>query len=78
MMLVKSLLLRRRQPRIPAFDCCELVGHQSSIDGRKGNLWAALGREIRSKMKIKIRNKIWSKIQIKRKTIHDAFQRTLV
>jgi hypothetical protein len=52
-----------------AANTIDLVGHPSSIDGRKGNPLAALGRKMMRKRKIKIGNKIRSKIQIKRKTL---------
>jgi hypothetical protein len=48
-------------------------------DRKEGSLleiW--LGAEIKNKMKIKMRKRIRSKIQIKRKTSHDALPRALV
>jgi hypothetical protein len=51
-----------------------LVSHQASINGQAKTFSVVAEQQIRSMMKIKIRKKIMSKIQSKRRIIHVVFQ----
>jgi hypothetical protein len=53
-----------------------IISFADLTTGLRPSILAVLGPGIKSKMKIRNRKKIKSKIQSKRKTFHDAWQRT--